>query len=73
MNTVTQCDSCPWRVSCDPERDIPNGYSVELHENLRDTITSGIDSLGPARALEQMARAGRRSTRAILRLWGPRA
>lgn len=38
--TVRQCKSCPWRVDCDPERDIPNGYCVELHEGLRKTIAS---------------------------------
>jgi hypothetical protein len=35
---VTQCRSCPWRVACDPVADIPNGYSVDLHEDLRGTI-----------------------------------
>jgi hypothetical protein len=38
MLTITQCRSCPWRVDCDPLTDIPNGYSVELHESLRETI-----------------------------------
>lgn len=38
VSTVTQCKSCPWRVDCDPLADIPNGYSVELHERLRGTI-----------------------------------
>ena len=23
---VRQCRSCPWRVDCVPDRDIPNGY-----------------------------------------------
>lgn len=23
---LKQCKSCPWRVDCEPERDIPNGY-----------------------------------------------
>lgn len=36
--TVRQCPSCPWRVDCVPERDIPNGYSCDLHEQLRETI-----------------------------------
>jgi hypothetical protein len=36
--TVKQCKTCPWRVGVDPVRDIPNGYSVALHEGLRDTI-----------------------------------
>ena len=35
---LTQCRSCPWRVDCEPMTDIPNGYSVELHEHLRGTI-----------------------------------
>ena len=35
---VKQCRSCPWRVDCDPTIDIPNGYSVRLHMNLRGTI-----------------------------------
>lgn len=38
MEKIVQCRSCPWRVDCDPLTDIPNGYSVELHEGLRDTI-----------------------------------
>ena len=33
-----QCPSCPWRVDCRPTEDIPNGYSVDLHKNLRGTI-----------------------------------
>ncbi len=35
---AVQCRSCPWRVGCDPLKDIPHGYSVELHERLRGTI-----------------------------------
>ena len=35
---IVQCQSCPWRVDCEPTKDIPNGYSVELHQNLRGTI-----------------------------------
>jgi len=37
---IKQCASCPWRVGCDPSRDIPNGYSVELHQQLRLTIAA---------------------------------
>lgn len=44
MKTVKQCKSCPWRIGCVPDRDIPR-YSRELHEGLRGTIKSGIDSL----------------------------
>lgn len=35
---IAQCKSCPWRVDCVPEEDIPNGYSVERHAALKDTI-----------------------------------
>ena len=42
---VRQCATCPWKVATVPDRDIPNGYSVELHESLRCTISSGLDSL----------------------------
>lgn len=33
-----QCHACPWKVSTDPARDIPGGYDVHRHENLKDTI-----------------------------------
>jgi hypothetical protein len=42
---VHQCKSCPWRVDCEPEKDIPGGYCVKLHEGLKNTIKSGLDSL----------------------------
>jgi hypothetical protein len=45
VSTVKQCKSCPWRVDCEPLSDIPGGYSVELHEGLRGTIRSGLESL----------------------------
>lgn len=48
---IKQCKSCPWRVGCVPDRDIPNGYSCELHEGLRNTIASGIASIGASRAM----------------------
>lgn len=37
LNRTVQCDKCPWKVSTNPH-EIPDGYSVELHENIRDTI-----------------------------------
>ncbi|HSX22428.1 MAG TPA: DUF6283 family protein [Gaiellaceae bacterium] len=42
---IRQCATCPWKVTTVPERDIPNGYKVEMHEALRATIRSGLDSL----------------------------
>jgi hypothetical protein len=42
---VKQCKTCPWRVGCKPEVDIPNGYSIELHESLEGTCQSGTASL----------------------------
>ncbi len=51
--TVKQCRSCPWRVDCDPLVDIPNGYSVELHESLRGTIArpGDLNLFGTLRAM----------------------
>jgi len=40
-----QCATCPWKVATVPDRDIPNGYCVEMHASLRDTIQTGLDSL----------------------------
>ncbi len=37
LKRVRQCAKCPWKVSTDP-RDIPNGYSEDLHRNLACTI-----------------------------------
>lgn len=37
LKRVNQCAKCPWRTDVDPF-DIPDGYSVELHRNLRGTI-----------------------------------
>jgi hypothetical protein len=47
---VKQCATCPWRVDCDPERDIP-GYKRELHERVAVTIRNGHESLRPGRAM----------------------
>jgi len=52
---VKQCPTCPWRVDCDPEQDIPNGYSVELHLKLRGTINEGLASLFPRGGMRIMA------------------
>ncbi len=40
-----QCATCPWKVTTVPDRDIPHGYRVELHEALSATIRTGLDSL----------------------------
>lgn len=45
VEAVRQCATCPWRVTTVPDRDIPNGYHADLHESLRDTIQTGLDSL----------------------------
>ncbi len=39
---IRQCKSCPWRVACMPDRDIP-GYSLDLHKGLARTIASGLE------------------------------
>lgn len=38
--TIKQCRSCPWRVDCDPDTDIPNGYSRDMHKALACTIAT---------------------------------
>lgn len=35
--TIAQCKSCPWRVACKPDKEIPN-YNAELHSGLACTI-----------------------------------
>jgi hypothetical protein len=42
--TQVQCKSCPWRVDCEPDKDIPN-YSLDLAKGLTKTIREGTDSL----------------------------
>ena len=39
LKRTTQCAKCPWRVDVDPYQ-IPNGYSVEKHKGLADTIAN---------------------------------
>lgn len=39
-DVVKQCKSCPWRIDCIPDRDIPN-YRRGLHEGLTNTIAKG--------------------------------
>ncbi len=40
LNRTKQCAKCPWRVSTNPH-EIPNGYNVDLHQNLENTIADG--------------------------------
>lgn len=42
---IKQCASCPWRVDCVPEEDIPNGYCANMHAELSGTIKSGMESM----------------------------
>lgn len=37
---MKQCKACPWKKSTVPDRDIPKGYSCEMHEDLRGTIAA---------------------------------
>lgn len=36
---ISQCATCPWRKDADPDREIPNGYSRDLHAGLACTIS----------------------------------
>ena len=37
-----QCSKCPWKMSTNP-REIPNGYSEDLHRRLQVTIAAPCD------------------------------
>ena len=54
MKKQKQCKSCPWRTDCEPERDIPNGYSCDLHAGLKSTIAEP-GSFRPSSGLRAMA------------------
>lgn len=43
-DTVKQCKSCPWRIDCVPDRDIPR-YSKDLHKTLTNTIAEGLETV----------------------------
>jgi hypothetical protein len=43
--TRRQCTHCPWRTDVDPY-DIPNGYSVDKHCGLKNTIARPGDLSG---------------------------
>lgn len=45
LKRTVQCAKCPWRTSTDPN-DIPNGYDVEKHKNLKRTIAEPGDISG---------------------------
>lgn len=44
MPTRRQCAKCPWKKSTNPY-DIPGGYDLSKHKNLKATCLSGIESL----------------------------
>lgn len=54
LRRTKQCESCPWKVTTNPFRDIP-GYDREKHRGLKKTISEGsIDELfDPAKAAMQ--------------------
>lgn len=56
LKRTHQCEKCPWRKDVDPF-DIPNGYDVEKHHALKETIADGPDptALFDDRALRIMA------------------
>ncbi len=41
LKSVRQCDSCPWLKGNNPFN-IPNGYSLEKHKKLKQTIADGV-------------------------------
>ena len=45
LKRTVQCDKCPWKLSTNPN-DIPNGYSLEKHKDLANTIADADDPFG---------------------------
>lgn len=45
LKRTVQCAKCPWKKNTDP-LEIPNGYSVEKHKALEDTIAKEGDLSG---------------------------
>lgn len=39
LKRTKQCAKCPWKTCTDPY-DIPDGYDVAMHENLKKTIAN---------------------------------
>lgn len=51
LNRVHQCSKCPWKKSTNPY-EIPNGYSVEKHKALKETVASyPLESLKQTKAM----------------------
>ena len=48
LKRTKQCAKCPWKIDVNPY-DIPGGYSLELHKNLKNTISKSL--LGPVKAM----------------------
>jgi len=53
LQRTKQCAKCPWKVSTDP-RDIPHGYSEDLHRSLAGTIADGTGNLAAALGKEPL-------------------
>ncbi|WP_299906799.1 DUF6283 family protein [uncultured Paracoccus sp.] len=47
LRRTRQCAKCPWKVTTDP-RDIPHGYSPDLHRALAGTIADQTGNLAAA-------------------------
>jgi hypothetical protein len=45
LKRTTQCAKCPWHIGVNPH-DIPNGYDVEKHRALKNTIAKQGDLSG---------------------------
>ena len=52
LKRTRQCEKCPWRKATNPH-EIPNGYTVERHKALKQTIAIEGD-LGPLLRGESM-------------------
>lgn len=53
LKRLKQCDKCPWKVSTNTH-DIPSGYSVERHHDLKKTIADPHDVMGQMMSTEPL-------------------
>lgn len=54
LSRTAQCAKCPWRKQTNPY-EIPDGYSVELHQGLERTISDPVNPSAISSSITAMA------------------
>ncbi len=53
--SLHQCKSCPWKIDCNPDLDIPGDYSIVAHKSVSRTIADPASLAGLGEPLAMMA------------------